>query len=594
MNTTDAKVYTEQLGVIPIVAEYLAKINFIENIDAIVEPLQGNHRRLSHGKTCFILVLYLITRPHVMYKVEEWVENTSYLKILFPEIEPEFFNDDRIADTFKALTKASIRNLFTMQSLNVIETFKLSADQVHCDFTSFSVHGGYEGFDDQDNIVITYGHNKDYHSGKKQFMQEVAVTKDGGIPICTQTLDGNTADVTRYIPVWKELKTNMGTSNFMIVGDCKLSSAENLLQIIKGSGYFLAPLTMSSSVKEELKRYVLEKGTIPTPLYEKTNDKVKHVYSGFEVSSILTDPETLEEYKYRRIYVHSSELERLRIKSLQDHIEEACKALSVLKDKANTKYYGSREKIFAKAEKILAKYDVREFIVYSISEHLITNRKKVGKGKPGPNSVYEEITQTAFSFDYSVQNECVIAYSKYCGYFVLATNKPVNQLSMLGALQAYKQEWKVERIWERLKGPLQVLPIRLKLPKHIQAMMFLLLTCAQVFTLIDREAKKTLAANNEKLEGMFPNKIKTASPKTEQIIDKFSNVSLVYMVQSEQVTLFSPVLSDLQLKLLKIIGVRADYYDTECIRKRLESSQASAIIISSILNVLTLNQKVEK
>jgi transposase len=594
MNTTETKVCTEQLGVLPIIAEYLNKINFTENIDAIVEPLQTNHRRFSHGKTCFVLILYLITRPHVMYKVEEWVSNTSYLKLLFPDIQPEFFNDDRIADTLKALTKASIRNIFTMQSLNVIEAFNLPVDQVHCDFTSFSVHGSYEGFDDEENITITYGYCKGNGLGKKQFMQEVAVTKDGGIPICTQTLDGNTADVTRYIPVWKELKANMGTSNFMIVGDCKLSSSDNLLQIIKGSGYFLAPLAMNASVKEELKEYVIEQQVIPSPLYEKTTHGVKQMYSGFEVPSSLTDMETLKEYKYRRIYIHSPELENLRIKSLHDHINAACEDLSALKDKANTKYYGSREKIYAKAEKILAKYDVKEFITYSITEHKITREKKIGKGKPGPNSVYEKITETILIFEYTVLDEYISAYYKYCGYFVLATNKPVNQLSMLGALQAYKQEWKVEKIWERLKGPLQVLPIRLKLPKHIQAMMFLILTCAQVFTLIDREAKKTLAVNNEKLEGMFPNKIKTASPKTEQIIDKFSNVSLVYMVQSEQVTVFAPILNDLQLKLLKIIGVRSNYYDTGYIREQLESSQAKVIIVSTILNTLTLNQKVEK
>jgi len=125
-------------------------------------------------------------------------------------------------------------------------------------------------------------------------------------------------------------------------------------------------------------------------------------------------------------------------------------------------------------------------------------------------------------------------------------------------------------------------------------MMFLLLTYAQIFIIIDREAKKTLAVNNEKLKGMFPNKIKAASPKTEQIIDKFSNISSVYMVQSEQVTLFSPVLIDLQLKLLQIIGVRADYYDTKYIHKQFETSQAKVVVIAGVPNALTLNKNVEK
>jgi len=78
-----------------------------------------------------------------MYKVEDWVRDTTYLKVLFPHIEPGHFSDDRIADTFKALHAAGIRNLFSAQSIEIIKEFNLSMDQVHCDFTDFVVHGDF-------------------------------------------------------------------------------------------------------------------------------------------------------------------------------------------------------------------------------------------------------------------------------------------------------------------------------------------------------------------------------------------------------------------------------------------------------------------
>jgi hypothetical protein len=86
-------VVTEFVGALPIIAAYLKRMQFIEKIDALVTPLRGNHRRLSHGETSFILILYLLCRPHVMYKVEDWVCETTYLRVLFPDIEPGHFSD---------------------------------------------------------------------------------------------------------------------------------------------------------------------------------------------------------------------------------------------------------------------------------------------------------------------------------------------------------------------------------------------------------------------------------------------------------------------------------------------------------------------
>lgn len=105
MSTDIERVYTEQVGVIPMVAEYLTKIDFINVIDMAVKPLRSNNRRLTHGQTAFVLILYLVCRPHCMYKVEEWVNNTSYLKILIPHIKGEYLSDDRIEDTLKAIFK---------------------------------------------------------------------------------------------------------------------------------------------------------------------------------------------------------------------------------------------------------------------------------------------------------------------------------------------------------------------------------------------------------------------------------------------------------------------------------------------------------
>lgn len=181
-----------------------------------------------------------------MYKVEDWVCQTTHLRVLFSDIEPGHFSDDRITDTFKALQAVGIRNLFSAQSISIIKEFGLSMEQVHCDFTDFVVHGDFKKADGQEAILVTYGFNKKGIKGKKRFNQEVALTADGGVPIMSQTIYGNTAYVSRYIPVWRDIKELMDSSGFVTIGDCKLSSEENLLTIAKGKGHFFSPLAMYS------------------------------------------------------------------------------------------------------------------------------------------------------------------------------------------------------------------------------------------------------------------------------------------------------------------------------------------------------------
>lgn len=74
----------------------------------------------------------------------------------------------------------------------------------------------------------------------------------------------------------------------------------------------------------------------------------------------------------------------------------------------------------------------------------------------------------------------------------------------------------------------------MKDPRHIEAMIYLLITCAQIFTLIDREAKNILAADDDRLPGLFSNKVTTKNFKMEQIIDKLANVPLVYVEKGSE------------------------------------------------------------
>ncbi len=569
-----SNIITEIVGSIPVVADYLKKINLIKNIDTLVKPLRANNRRLSHGETCFVMILYLLCRPHVLYRVEDWVADTTYLKTLFPKIQPEHLNDDRLGDTFKALQEAGIRNLFSQNSMSIIKGFKLSTDQVHCDFTNFTVQGNYYNEEQEDTINITYGFSKSHRPDKKQFAQEVAVTSDGGVPILSQSLDGNTADVTRYIPIWRDIQNLMGSSDFLTVADCKLSSEENLLTIAKGDGYFLAPLAMYSTLQDELKEYILEDNETPTKLIQrKKGDKIIS-YHGFEIPATLVDEKTNKEYNYRKIFVKSSQLEETKSKTIDRHITNAIEEIELVIFRLNSyENLNTIEKITNKIEPILNQNKLKGLIHYQIEEEVSIIKKQVGRGRPGPNTVYKDVEIKEHNLKYNLDKKAIDNKKELSGYFVLVTNKPKDELPMKQALNSYKQEWKVEKIFSRLKGPLQVVPIFLQLPEHIEAMLFLLMICAQIFTLMDREAEKSLAKNNEKLAGLFPNNIEVARPKAELMLDAFKNIGLVYRITDDNIDVDISALNQLQGKIIEITNVNPIGYNNDYVKQKLETKE---------------------
>lgn len=233
MKITDSDVTIEVMGAIPVIASILQKMRFAETIDEIVGEIRSNGNRYSHGKTCFVFLLYLLCNGDVVSKVEEWVSTTAYLRVLFPDIKNEYFNEDRLEDTLDVIYKAGLHNLFGAQVLNIIKAFKLEVSQVHLDLTSFSVYGDH--YNETGNVIINYGHTKDGRDDLKQFCQEAGVTSDGGVPVCQTTLSGNTSDSTRYVPMWWSLKNILQKNDFLVVGDCKLTSQENMLTICRNS-----------------------------------------------------------------------------------------------------------------------------------------------------------------------------------------------------------------------------------------------------------------------------------------------------------------------------------------------------------------------
>jgi transposase len=175
---------------------------------------------------------------------------------------------------------------------------------------------------------------------------------------------------------------------------------------------------------------------------------------------------------------------------------------------------------------------------------------------------------------FSLNEKAIQQKENDCGYFVLVTNKTAKDLPIQEALQTYKKQHKVENTFTRLKGPLQVIPIRLELERRIESIMYMLVSCVQIMTLIDRTAERTLSSKNKKLYGLFPKNRGVEKPKAEYMMDALRVLTLEFVQFDGKTKLKIGRLNELQLELLELMEADEQLYSKEYCSERLMKAES--------------------
>ncbi|ETR64858.1 MAG: hypothetical protein OMM_06177 [Candidatus Magnetoglobus multicellularis str. Araruama] len=150
------------------------------------------------------------------------------------------------------------------------------------------------------------------------------------------------------------------------------------------------------------------------------------------------------------------------------------------------------------------------------------------------------------------------------GIFIMVSNQSKERWSSEKLLSLYKRQYKVEKNFSVLKGPLSVTPMLLEKSNRICSMLFIMTLALQLYTLIQREASNELLKRREYLEGVMPNNIKTCRPKTDKILSLFENIMLIEIKKSEDKEIRGITsLNNIQLKILDILNVPKEVYTIE-------------------------------
>jgi transposase len=574
---SSGKVITKKIGSCAILKHYIERMGVVSIIDHMVPPHRNRH--ISHGEAVAGLMVYLLNNGRALYEMENWAEKTAILSSLFPGYRPGDWTEE----------PEQIQGAI---SANIVGEFGIKLDEIHYDTTSVSLWGTYDSDTGQPAVLITFGYNKDHRPDLKQVVVGAAVSGDGGVPLISKTHDGNTSDSVLPISYWERLRKLAGKNPFCFIGDCKIASKETLGELCSSQGgLFLAPMAMTPAeqtvlikkMKEgQLKLEPVESAELKDeekelkPIYERLSDREgnRHKnkeekkekeeqsadsYKVYEDGWVIKD-KTGQPHRVRKLVIWSEQLAHLHAKTRERRLEKAQEQLQALRGKLNKRTLISPQAIEAAKNKVLNSCKVNGLIDASIEEKRESVLKKIGRGRPGPNSQY--VTEENLRYDMAVyrHQKAIEDEALLDGIFLMVSNHDCQQWPASRLLALYKRQYKVERIFHVMKGPLAVSPMLLEKPERICSMIFIMTLTLQLYTLIQRQAAQELLLRNSPLDGLMPNRIKTWRPQTDKLLATFDNIYLVQISGHETSSSSITSLNPLQLEILQLLGIPAKKY----------------------------------
>ncbi len=462
--------------------------------------------------------LGMISQP--LYLFPKFFEDKPTEHLLGKEIKAEYLNDDKIGRVMDKLYEKGLSSVFLMIALSVVQNYQLLTNFSHLDSSSFSVHGKYlinnlisskqeekeeEKSEEPAPITITKGYSRDHRPDLKQFIIDLIVSGDGGIPLFLRVADGNEQDKVVFGEIAVEYKSMIDFET-MIVADSALYTAKNLQ--LMSSIKWLSRVPLSLGKAKELVNNVLEK--------ELTQSSIK----GYSWKEELI---TYAEIKQRWLLVESQKRKESDLKKLSERIDKE-------KEKASE---GLKSLMKDKFTSMSAAMEVANRFSKSLKYHQLTNiqvQKIEVKNKKKQIEIKYKLTTSL-----EIHQDKVDEKKRRAGRFILATNElKESVLSCDDILIKYKEQQSVERGFGFLKDPLFFADsVFLKSPKRVETMAMLMGLCLLVYSLGQRELRRRLKEAKTGLKNQL-GKL-TEKPTLRWMFQCFQGIHLLVQSGKKQV-----------------------------------------------------------
>ena len=534
----------------------------------------GNGRDLSWGWTLLIWLACVISQGnHQKLVVRHWIrKRLNILAALTGQCLAELdFTDDRLTLLLKHLSDkgvwAQIESELSRQTINV---YDLKGRTVRVDATTISGHH-------QEGSLFKFGHSKG-DERLRQIKLMLGSLDPLGMPLASIVASGEKADDPLYTPCIAHVSETLKQSGLLFVGDCKLGAFDTRLDIVGRGHHYLCPLALVGQTAVDFSGWV-ETGIAKEKAHELTlvdgedeRGKSRLIARGYEFKRKHVGVWNEQEVKWtERVLVVRSlaymETEQASLKARLDKASSALLALTPRPGKGKHQIRTEAE-LQDKIAGIEARYRVKGLLTCCYERQVTTRLTYVGRGRGSVNRLQkiEEVVRYQVT-DVEQNMTAIQEQMDVLGWRVYVTSAAKKALSLETAVLGYRQEFRIERIFNRLKSTLHIEPLWVKRDDQVEGMTHFLILAVRCLSVIEFVVRRSLKTKKAELVGLYPQNPgqKTNQPTAERLLRAFADIRL-YIYESGKAEL-TP-LTPLQKEILYHLGLEnAAYLVLEKFRK---------------------------
>jgi len=189
----------------------------------------------------------------------------------------------------------------------------------------------------------------------------------------------------------------------------------------------------------------------------------------------------------------------------------------------------------------------------------------VGRGRGSQNRGKRVIETVRYHITrIARQGDPVAALTQRFGWKAFVTNAVPTRRSLQEAVLCYRNEYRVERLFNRLKSRVHIAPLFVKRNEQIEGLTYLLTLGVRVLTVMEFVLRRSLEKEQATLPGLHPeNKQKMADkPTAERLLKAFADVSLTIIKHAagEEILRRLTPLSRVQEAILQRLGLGTNLY----------------------------------
>jgi len=522
----------DRLDHLGLVAEVIKDLGLIDLINTRLVP--DEQEVITPGEAVAGMILNGLGFSHRPLSLTPQFFTNKPLDLLFRAgVAAEMFNRFKLGRTLDDIYAYGCDLLFSELSLAVCRQEGLDQRFNHLDTTSFSLTGDDVPDSDEHAMVITQGHSKDHRPDLKQAVLELMVSQDGGVPLVSQSWDGNASDTKIFQERAEAILATLTRSPTpqYLVADSKLYSKDTAATL-KQLGFITRipnTLKLVSQVIRQALRWAFWHRIDDTRRYQRIElchyGMAQRWLVVYSEAAFARATATVNKARQRESEAIDKQLFHLQAKRFETP-QAAQAALGAL---------------------------ATSWTYHQVaSSSLIDHKRYAGQGRPTPTAPIKAIEWQIHG--HVRPDDEQMAYCKqYKACFVLGTNIDASQLSDADVIQAYKGQAQAEGGFRFLKDPLFfVSSLFVKKPSRIQGLLMVMTLALLVYSVAQRRLRHQLARQGETI----PNQINqpTERPTLRWVFQLLEGIHRIRMTVQGQVHDLIEGLNEVKIKILRLFG----------------------------------------